>query len=393
MSATGQRLANFKMSTDLFIGANASLNMEPVLRKVFSDDKQVMVVMDQGISKTAIASSICDTLTAAQLSFAVFDKISSNPTDQSVVHAFEFLKKEKCFALIAVGGGSSIDTAKAVGLLATNGGDLRDYYGNDKVKIPPLPLVAIPTTAGTGSEVSPTSMITDTSRKKIKFGIRSELNCPRAAILDPTLLRFLPSHIAAVCGMDALSHAIESFVSLWSNPFTEPLSLQAISLIGRNLKSFVEDPNNFQFASAVMYGSTMAGIAFSFARLGNVHCMVRPLEEKYPLSHGLACAALLPHVIRFNFSACPEKFRQIAQGMGLDVQGMNDDEAGKRLVERVQELNEDIGIPMLLKGIQARSEDVREMAKVCAETPYNQWNPRYTEEEDFRQIFEMALQV
>ena len=142
-----------------------------------------------------------------------------------------------------------------------------------------------------------------------------------------------------------------------------------------------------------MYGSTMAGIAFTAARLGNVHCMVRPLEEKYPLSHGLACAVLLPHVIRFNFSACPAKFRQIAQGMGLDVQGMNDDEAGKRLVEGVQELNKDIGVPMLLKGIQVQSEDVREMAKVCAKTAYNQWNPRYTEEEDFRQIFEMALQV
>jgi alcohol dehydrogenase len=393
MSATGQRLSNFKMSTDLFMGENASLNMGPVLRKIFSEGKQVMVVMDQGISKTAIASSICDTLSAAQIPFVVFDKINSNPTDQSVVHAFEFLKKEKCFALIAVGGGSSIDTAKAVGLLATNGGDLRDYYGSDKIKILPLPLVAIPTTAGTGSEVSPTSMISDTSQKKMKFGIRSTLNCPRAAILDPTLLRFLPSHIAAVCGMDALSHAMESFVSLWSNPFTEPLSLQAISLIGRNLKSFVKNPDNFQFASAVMYGSTMAGIAFTVARLGNVHCMVRPLEEKYPLSHGLACAVLLPHVIHFNFSACPAKFRQIAQGMGLDVQGMNDDEAGKRLVEGVQELNEDIGIPMLLKGIQARSEDVQEMAKVCAEAAYNQWNPRYTEEEDFRQIFEMALQV
>lgn len=290
-----------------------------------------------------------------------------------------------------MGGGSSIDTAKAVGILATNGGDIREYYGNNKVKNPILPLVAVPTTAGTGSEVTPSAVIGDTAQNKVKFPIRSELIRPKVAVLDPTLLRSLPRRVAAICGMDALTHAVESFVSLGSNPFTEVLSLEAIRLIGTNLRRFVSEPANLDAASPVMFGSTMAGIAFSIGRLGNVHCMARPLEEKLGLEHGLACAVLLPHVIEFNIVACPPKFARIAQTMGGEVKGLTDLEAARILLELIRKLNSDLLIPSFLGRPHVSSDEIEEMARFCSKTNYNEWNPRHTEFNDFVNLFEKAI--
>lgn len=386
-----QKTWEFKINTHLFMGVNSISKVDDAINKVSPESNKVLIITDEYIASTDIISRICSILKSSQIQFEIFDRVILNPTDKGVNEAFNFMKSNKCNVLLAVGGGSSIDTAKAVGVLATNGGDIRDYYGGDKVKQPLLPLVAIPTTAGTGSEVSPAAMIGDTSKKKLKFSIRSELICPKAAILDPTVLASLPFRTAAATSMDALTHAIEAFVSLWSSPFTEAISLSAIKLIGHYVRPFAANPANIEAASAMMYASTMAGNAFNYARLGNVHCMSRHLEAKYPLAHGLACALLLPHVIRFNAIACPQKFAQIACVIEEGVKGLPDLEAAKELEKIIQRLNTDLMLPESLREIGVDEGAIAELASSCAEMPYNLWNPRFTTHDDFINIFKSAL--
>jgi alcohol dehydrogenase len=292
--------------------------------------------------------------------------------------------------VLAVGGGSTIDVAKAVAILATNGGRIQDYEGIEKFRVQPLYRIAIPTTAGTGSEVSGSCVITDTERN-LKMSIRhAAMNPADVAILDPLALRTLPAHVAAHSGMDAFVHAFESFISLDANPVTDALNLHAIELLSANLRPFVADRGNGTAAMAMLCGSTLAGMSFGITGLGNVHCMARFVGARLHVSHGLSNAICLPNVAEFNLSAQPARFARIASAMGREVGALPQIEAAQEAVRAIRMLCADLGIPARLRDVGATEAMLPEMARQCADAGYNRWNPRHTRYEDFVALFEQT---
>ncbi len=268
---------------------------------------KILVCTDKGVAGSGVLDQVLESLKAAKVEYAIFDEVEANPSVETVEKGLRRLRDEQCGATLGVGGGSSMDTAKAIGLWARNPGRLQDYEGADKVKDPCLPNIAVPTTAGTGSEVSAGLVVTDTARS-YKMSLRSIYNLPRVGILDPVLMAGLPAPVAAACGMDALTHAVEAYVSTWASPITDGIALQSIRLVGENLRPFVARRANVEAAGNMLWASTMGAMAFVWARLGIAHAMAHPLGGHFNLPHGLANALVLPHVMRYNLSGeRPEK--------------------------------------------------------------------------------------
>ncbi len=311
--------------------------------KEFGKSK-ALVVTDKGVVGAGLLEKVLTPLEQAGVQAHIFDQIEPNPRDHTVLKAFEFAKKKKCELIIGLGGGSPIDAAKAVGALMTNPGPLQDYLRGTALKNPPPPLIAIPTTSGTGSEVTQFSVVTDTERS-FKAGIASPLLIPKVAIVDPSLMESMPPSLAAATGMDALTHAIEAFVSVNSQPFSDALALHAIRLIGAFLRPSVANGANQEARSQMAMASTLAGVAFSNAGVGLVHAMAHPLGGRFDVPHGVANAILLPSVMRFNLIARLEKFGQVAQALGEKVEKLSAVDAGKKAVEAISQLSADIGIP------------------------------------------------
>lgn len=292
---------------------------------------------------------------------------------------------------MALGGGSTIDVAKAVGILATNGGRIQQYEGIEKFSTPPLPLIAIPTTAGTGSEVSGSCVITDPERG-LKMSIRhASLNPARVAILDPLAFKSLPANVAAHAAMDAFVHAFESYLSLNANPMTDTFNLYAIELISNNVRQFVANRMNLEAGLNMAVAATLAGITFGLTGLGNVHCMARFVGAFFHISHGLSNAICLPYVAEFNLLANPKKYARLAMAMGENIQGVKDLEAAYKAVAAIKQLCRDLGIPEKLREIKATEDKLPEMARLCVEANYNRWNPRYTTYDDFLDLFKKAF--
>jgi alcohol dehydrogenase len=284
-----------------------------------------------------------------------------------------------------------MDAAKGVAILATNGGRINDYEGNEKFSKAPVPLIAIPTTAGTGSEVSRSCVITDTDRK-VKMSIRhSDFNRAKVAILDPIALKTLPASVAAHAGLDAFVHAFESYIALTANPLTDAMNLYAMELMSQNIRQFVSNRSNLDAGLNMACGSTLAGISFAQTGLGNVHCMARLVGIHCHVSHGLANAVCFPAVAEFNLLANPKKFARIAPAMGENVQGLSETEAARKACSAIRAMCKDLGIPERLRDVGATEGMLPQMAKVCAESGYNKWNPRFTTERDFRELFQTAF--
>jgi alcohol dehydrogenase len=292
--------------------------------------------------------------------------------------------------ILAVGGGSTIDVAKAVGILATNEGPIHRYAGAQTFSNPPLPLIAIPTTAGTGSELSHSCVITD-SASGLKMSIRNAvLNRAKVAILDPAGLTSLPENIAAHAALDAFVHAQESYVSLKANPITDAVNLHAIELIAKNIRPFVSNRSNSQAGLNMLCAASLAAMGFSNTGVGNVHCMARFIGAYFHVSHGLSNAICLPHVARFNLKASREKFARVATAMGEMTDGLTAMEAGKLAIEAMRRLNVDLGIPVRLRDIGVSKDKIPEMARLAFEADYNRWNTRYTTAKDFERLFKQA---
>ena len=280
---------------------------------------------------------------------------------------------------------------KAVGILAANGGRIQDYEGIDRFPNPPVPLLAIPTTAGTGSEVSGSCVITDTDRS-LKLSIRgSTLNRAKVAILDPLTLSSLPHHVAAHAAMDAFVHALESYVSLNANPITDAMNLYAIGLISQNVRPFVANRSNLEAGLQMLCAASLAGMGFSNTGAGNIHCMARFVGAFFHVPHGLANAVCLPYGADFNLMASPQKYARLASAMGGAVHGMTTLEAARTAIDAIRRLNGDLGIPSRLREIGVTENRISEMARLCFEANYNRWNPRYTTVEDFQLLFEKAF--
>lgn len=379
----------FQTKTKLVIGAGSSAQTGPELRAMGAN--KVLVVTDKGIVSAGILDHILPSVRESGIETVLFDGVVANPRIKTVDDCIAVYRANGCDGFLAVGGGSSMDTAKTAGVLATNPGGVLDYEGPNLVKNPMPPMVAIPTTYGTGAEVSPGAIITN-EHKKYKMGIGDDWHMsPAVAILDPLLLLNLPPHIAASTGMDALTHAVESYVAVMAQPFSDAWNLQAIKMIADNLPSAVATTWDVEATANMLYASTMTGLAFSTAGLGFVHSMTHALGGMFDMPHGVANALVLPYVMEYNLLACPKKFADIARAMGENVDGLPMLDAAAKSVEAVRKLSKRLGIPQRLSEVGVDPSKIEEMAEWAFKDGNTACNPRPGSKEIFVQLFKAAM--
>ena len=323
-----------------------------------------LVVLDRGLAETGLRERLTALLAGAKIGFTLFDKTEPEPPLELADEGTKLALKKKCDGVVGIGGGSAMDLAKAIAVLAANQGKAEAYLGLNKVPGPGLPKIMIPTTAGTGSEVTFTAVFI---RKKLqkKEGMNSPYLYPELALLDPELTLSLPSRPTAATGVDALCHAIESYTSVNASPMSELLSLEAIRLIGENLRTAVHDGANLAAREAMLLGSLYAGLGLANAGVTAVHSLSYPLGGKYGVSHGLANTLMLPPVMAFNVPGNLEKFADIAEALGEVVEGLPLREAAWLSVEAVESLIEDCGIATTLEELGIPEEDFPELAKAA----------------------------
>jgi len=383
-----QTLSSFFCPTRIYMGASSYQNLSGFLAEYGC--KKLFLTMDAALSGSDFAESILALLDSEKIAVSSFTEIEPDPSATTVEKAFAQWRESGATVILAIGGGSTIDVAKAVAIVATNGGRIHDYEGIERFKTPPLPLIAIPTTAGTGSEVSGSCVITDTD-KGLKMSIRhASLNPARIAILDPLALRTIPPTVACHAGVDAFVHAFESFIARNVNPFTDAINLDAIRVISSNIRPFVANPTNQEAALQMLCGSALAGSTFGQTGLGNVHCMARFVGARFHLSHGLSNALCLPTVARFNMIASPARYARVAAAMGCDVAHLPELDAARLAVKAIADLCFELGVPTRLREVGVTEGSLEEMAKLCAGAGYNKWNPRFTTEADFLRLFREA---
>ncbi|KQZ78821.1 iron-containing alcohol dehydrogenase [Pseudomonas sp. Root562] len=352
--------------------------------------EKLLVVTDNGLMASGVLDAFFASLTDSEIAYEVFAGVEPNPTTDVLERAVGFLKNHECDAVIGVGGGSSIDTAKGVAAMATNPGNILDYEGYDKLLHPPLPIFAIPTTSGTGSECTASTVFTNT-RTLFKTVIISPALFPKLAILDAELTLKLPPSITAATGMDALTHAIESYVSKQANPISQALALQAIKMICTYLPKAFFTGSDLHAREQMLLGSFLAGVAFAQSKLGNVHAISHTFGGVFNIPHGIANATLLPYVIEYNLPACPELFREIALAMGENVDGLSPARAGHKVVEHVMALNEAIGIPDNIKDLGVDLDYMPQMVSDSMRSGNVLVNPRLTTAADVERIISNAF--
>lgn len=351
---------------------------------------RILIVTDRGVRGAGLVDGISASLEEAGIAHEIFDGVEPNPTTAVVERAITSLKAMSADGVVAVGGGSSMDTGKAVAFLATNGGKVADYMGVDKVKLHPLPCIAIPTTAGTSSEVTNNAIFTD-PETHFKFAVVSPNAAAARALIDPELTVTMPPDLTAATGMDALTHALESYTTKGAYDLTEVLALEAIRLIGRWLPAAVRDGQNRQARERMMMACLLGGIAFNQSRLTNVHAMSHPVSGWCGTPHGVANAILLPHVMAFNVGYAQEKFARIAEALGVDTGGMSTVEAAHAAIDKVRCMNEELGIPPNLSAVGVRAKLIPKMATDAMKSGNVLLNPRPTTYEDVVTIYEAAM--
>jgi len=348
-----------------------------------------LVVTDSGLVQTDVPGIITKSLDAAGVKWSLFGEVEPNPSIETVEKGAGLYKEKDCNGIVAVGGGSPIDAAKAIGILVTSGGSMRDYFGGKKVERPLPPLVAIPTTCGTGSESTQFTVITDTE-KHFKLGIGSPFEIPKVAIVDPALLAKLPARMIASTGMDALCHAIESYTSSLAQPVSDALALHAIQLIAQHLRPAVAN-SNLQDLSGMAMASTLAGMAFNNTRTTLVHAMSHAVTGHAKVPHGVANAILLPHVLEFNLIGSPDRHADIAVALGEDVDGLSTMDAARLVVDAVQELADDVGIPHNLREVGVTEVLLDRMADDAMKSGGIPLNARRPSRDDVLRLYRIAL--
>ena len=376
----------FVLPTRIIYGEGSIKKLPDEIRKL--NNKKPLLVTDKGIITAGIAEKITDVLEEAGIDYAVFDGIQPNPRDTTVTETAEFAMANNTDMLIAVGGGSSIDTAKAAGVILTEGGTINDYEGLDKLKKPITDLIAVPTTVGTGSEVTFWSVITDTKRH-FKMSVGSPLIAAKLAIVDPDLVETLPPSAVAATGMDALTHAIEGYTCKLAEPITDACGIYAIQMIGENIREAVYCDSK-EARGKMLLASLIAGICFGNSDIAGVHCMGEAMGGLYDMPHGLSMAIMLPHVMEYNYVACIDKFARIADALGENTEGMDKRAAAHKAVDAVYKLNKDLQIPTFIQA-GGRREDIQELAERSAVNVSVNSNPRKADTEAFRKMFENAV--
>ena len=350
-----------------------------------------LIVIDKNLAKTALQERIASILVSDGIKFTVFDKIEPEPPIELADEGAALAIKNKCDIIIGIGGGSAMDVAKAIAVIATNKGEAADFLGLNKVPKAGLPKIMIPTTAGTGSEVTFTAVFVRKALKK-KEGMNSPFLYPELALLDPELTLSLPPAPTAQTGLDALCHAIESYTSINSSPMSEMFSLEAIALIAENLRTCVHDGKNIVARERMLLGSLYAGIGLANAGVTAVHSLSYPLGGKYGVGHGLANTIMLPPVMAFNLPGALEKFADVAEAMGECIDGLPVREAAYLAVDAVEALIEDCGIDASIQDFGVEEKDFPALADVAMTVarPLEN-NPRKMTKEDMIAIYAQAF--
>ena len=353
--------------------------------------KKPLLVTDEGMTKTGMVKQIADIIAKdIGITPVIYDKTVPNPTDLNVEEGLAVFKKNNCDMIITLGGGSAHDCGKGIGIVATNGGKINDYEGLDKSKNPMPPFIAINTTAGTASEMTRFCIITDTGRH-IKMAIVDWHTTPTIAINDPCLMVGMPPFLTACTGMDALTHAVEAYVSTIATPVTDACALKAIELVSEYLRPAVANGSDMVARDKMAYAEYLAGMAFNNASLGYVHAMAHQLGGLYNLAHGMCNAILLPHVCRFNLISKLERYADIAEVMGENIESISTRDAAEVAIESISILSQDVGIPSGLEELGVKPEDFDTMAKNAMKDACGATNPRIPKLNDVIAIYKNAM--
>ena len=362
---------NFFIKSNINFGRGALEDLASIIQRYGM--KSAMIVYDGGVKAAGIADKVVAQVEKAEIPYVIFDGVIPNPTNEVVEEAAAKAKEAKVDGFVAVGGGSSIDLAKAVNVLMTNPGKIGEYGGMNMVKNPCLPLIAIPTTAGTSSEITNVSALIDTE-KVVKYVVIDNNIVASDVIADPELTRTVPKSVTAATGMDAITHAVESYISNMATPLTEYNALQGLKILYDNLPKVCADGNDMDAREQMMLGCIITGFSFSNANLGLVHGIAHTLSAHFGLAHGMANACVLPYVMRYNAECCPEKMVDLAKAIGLETSG-NLDEDKYLLADALLELTKKLEIKTIGEQGIAR-EDLDMLADDVLKEPVLGFNPR-----------------
>ncbi|MDN6320712.1 MAG: alcohol dehydrogenase-like regulatory protein ErcA [Marinobacter sp.] len=376
------------VSPEIVFGAGARKSVANFANNLGA--KHIFLVSDPGVSEVGWVSEIVDLLTASSLRVTIFTGVSANPRVDEVMAGAELYKSSECDVIVAIGGGSPMDCAKGIGIIASNGRHILDFEGVDTIINPPPPLILIPTTAGTSADVSQFAIISDPNRR-FKFSIISKAVVPDVSLIDPEVTETMSAYLTACTGVDALVHAVEAFVSTGSGPLTDTHALEAIRLINRNLEPLVDNTADPFLREQIMLASMQAGLAFSNAILGAVHAMAHSLGGFLDLPHGLCNALLLEHVVAYNFRSAETRFQKVAEAMDIDTRGMSKPEIQKRLMARIVQLKRKVGLEDNLANLGVSMSDIPSLSGFALQDPCILTNPRKSSLRDVQVVYEEAL--
>lgn len=376
------------VSPEIIFGAGARHTVANYARNFGA--RKVLLVSDPGVAAAGWVADIRQHLENQQIPVVTFTDVSPNPRAEEVAAGAELYAEQQCNLIVAVGGGSPMDCAKGIGIVSAHGGNILDFEGVDTIRVSIPPLIFIPTTAGTSADVSQFAIITD-KQAMMKISIVSKAVVPDVALIDPETTATMDPFLTACTGVDALVHAIEAFVSTGAGPLTDMHALDAIRLINGNLVALVKDPGNIQLREQVMLGSMKAGLAFSNAILGAVHAMSHSLGGFLDLPHGLCNAMLLEHVIDFNFRDAEDRFKVVAQTMGMDLRGLNSQQIRQRLMAQVIGLKSDVGLTQGLAESGVSLSDIPVLSRKALSDPCIVTNPRKSNQRDVEVVYEEAF--
>ncbi|MBN2456354.1 MAG: iron-containing alcohol dehydrogenase, partial [Sedimentisphaerales bacterium] len=383
-----KKVLHFQMPGRLIMGIGALNKLPGIIQQ--SGKNKPLIVTDAGIVKAGIYERIKAVLENENIEVGCFDKVEPDPRIEIVYDCLEVAKAKSYDVLIGLGGGSSLDITKVVSILLTNGGDVSDYLGIDKIPEAGMNTILIPTTAGTGSEATPIAVLSD-KKEHLKKGIVSGKLYPNVALIDPELMTSLPANITAYTGIDALTHSIEAYTNKYSQPFVDTFALESIRLVGTNLRKAVSNGKDIEARYNMSLASLYGGMCLGPVNTAGVHALAYPLGGTFDVPHGIANSLLLPYVMKFNLPANPEKYAKIASALGEDITGLSLNEAAQHSVEAVVQLSRDVGITSRMRDLNIPADAIYDMATAAMKvTRLLNNNPREISLDDAKQIYKNA---
>ncbi len=381
-------MKQFYLPTKVITGLGCFSQLGEIVRA--SGQKALLACGHSALRRSGVLQRGLDSLRQAEVQITLYDAVGGEPTLEMVQEAVDLARQKQVEVVIGMGGGSAMDVGKAAAVLFPQPGTVREYHGGRPIERRGLPFISVPTTAGTGTEVTNNAVLTD-MQLGVKQSIRGSLLYPKTALVDPELTLSLPPNVTASSGADALCQAIESFVGHGAQPPTEALAGQAIHWIGRSLVRAHENGSDVQARSDMLYGSLLTGMSMTNTRLGGAHGLAHPLGYRYHIPHGVICGLLLPYVMEYSLEYAPEEYAQVARLLGADIAGMSPQEAAQQAVAMVRHIIDRIGIPDHLRTFDVKAEDFPTLIEEALPSGNLKNNPRPLGADDLQAILQRAL--